>query len=158
MGGPCKPNSLSWNLVLGMPTVTSLRGRQPELVQEVERFRLDIIRFTSMQGLGSGTQFLVWMETLPLTSEAPAPSPGAKVHADGKRGCIFFFLWVGDKSLNIVLAYRLKSSPKYLVFWVSLGGGAEKKSTPMWAMTVPHGGVGLEGIASLIWTLVVLCC
>ena len=33
-------------------------GKEPELVREVERYRLEIVRLTSTHSLGSGTQLL----------------------------------------------------------------------------------------------------
>ena len=42
-------------LALGTWNVTSLLGKEPELVCEAERFRLDIVELTSTHGLGSGT-------------------------------------------------------------------------------------------------------
>ena len=42
-------------LALGTWNVTSLLGKEPELVREAQRFLLDIVRLTSTHGLGSGT-------------------------------------------------------------------------------------------------------
>ncbi|TWW69396.1 hypothetical protein D4764_18G0002020 [Takifugu flavidus] len=39
----------------GTWNVTSLVGKEPELVREVEKFRLDIVGLTSTHGKGSGT-------------------------------------------------------------------------------------------------------
>ena len=35
-----------------------MAGKEPELVREVERYRLDIVGLTSTHSLGSGTQVL----------------------------------------------------------------------------------------------------
>uniref|UniRef100_A0A8C4RHA8 Centrosomal protein of 162 kDa n=1 Tax=Erpetoichthys calabaricus TaxID=27687 RepID=A0A8C4RHA8_ERPCA len=45
-------------LALGTWNVTSLKGKEPELVREVERFRLDIVGLTSTHSLDSGTNLL----------------------------------------------------------------------------------------------------
>ncbi|KAK2823344.1 hypothetical protein Q7C36_019944 [Tachysurus vachellii] len=55
---PRRPNPRTRNLALGTWNVTSLGGKEPELVREVERYRLDIVGLASMHGLGSGTQLL----------------------------------------------------------------------------------------------------
>ena len=43
---------------MGTWNVTSLWGKEPELVQEVERYRLEIVGLTSTHSLGSGAQLL----------------------------------------------------------------------------------------------------
>ncbi|KAI3366661.1 hypothetical protein L3Q82_009340 [Scortum barcoo] len=45
-------------LAIGTWNVTSLGGKEPELVREVERYRLEIVGLTSTHSLGSGTQLL----------------------------------------------------------------------------------------------------
>ena len=45
-------------LACGTWNVTSLVGKELELVEEVERFRLDIVGLTSTHSIGSGTQVL----------------------------------------------------------------------------------------------------
>ena len=45
-------------LVLGTWNVTSLAGKEPELVREVERYQLDMVGLTSLHGIGSGTKLL----------------------------------------------------------------------------------------------------
>jgi len=45
-------------LVLGTWNVTSLAGKEPELVREVERYKLDMVRLTSTHSTGSGTKLL----------------------------------------------------------------------------------------------------
>lgn len=48
--------NLEWKLTLGTLNVTSLMGKEPELVYEMGRYELDIVAFTSTQG--SGTKHL----------------------------------------------------------------------------------------------------
>ena len=45
-------------LALGTWNVTSLGGKEPELVREVERYRLDLVGLTSTHSRGSGTLLL----------------------------------------------------------------------------------------------------
>ncbi|KAI3366481.1 hypothetical protein L3Q82_000619 [Scortum barcoo] len=55
---PQRPNSWTKTLAIGTWNVTSLGGKEPELVREVERYRLEIVGLTSTHSLGSGTQLL----------------------------------------------------------------------------------------------------
>ena len=45
-------------LALGTWNVTSLMGKEPELVSEIEKLRLHIVGLTSTHGRGSGTSLL----------------------------------------------------------------------------------------------------
>ena len=56
--GPRRPNPRTVTLAMGTWNVTSLGGKEPELGREVEEYRLEIVRLTSMHSLGSGTQLL----------------------------------------------------------------------------------------------------
>ncbi|KAI3375789.1 hypothetical protein L3Q82_004078 [Scortum barcoo] len=56
--GPRRPNPWNKTLAIGTWNVTSLGGKEPELVREVERYRLEIVGLTSTHSLGSGTQLL----------------------------------------------------------------------------------------------------
>ncbi|KAI3365660.1 hypothetical protein L3Q82_010734 [Scortum barcoo] len=55
---PRRPNPWNKTLAIGTWNVTSLGGKEPELVREVERYRLEIVGLTSTHSLGSGTQLL----------------------------------------------------------------------------------------------------
>ncbi|KAI3365410.1 hypothetical protein L3Q82_010499, partial [Scortum barcoo] len=58
-GGPRRPNPWTKTLAIGTWNVTSLGEKEPELVREVERYRLEIVGLTSTHSsLGSGTQLL----------------------------------------------------------------------------------------------------
>ncbi|KAI3371233.1 hypothetical protein L3Q82_023537, partial [Scortum barcoo] len=65
----------SWTktLAIGTWNVTSLGGKEPELVREVERYRLEIVGLASTHSLGSGTQLLERGWT-PTTLELPRVS------------------------------------------------------------------------------------
>ena len=54
----CGPWRADPRLTTGTWTVTSLVGKEPELLCEVERYRLDIVGFTSTCSMGSGTNLL----------------------------------------------------------------------------------------------------
>ena len=57
-------------LALGKWNVTSLWGKELELVQEVERYRLDLVGLTSTHSVGSGTMLLDWGWTLSYSGVA----------------------------------------------------------------------------------------
>ena len=56
--GPWQSNPRLQKLALGTWKVTSLVGKEPELVREVEKFRLDIVGLTLTHSKGSGTSLL----------------------------------------------------------------------------------------------------
>ncbi|KAK3565612.1 hypothetical protein QTP86_012934 [Hemibagrus guttatus] len=56
--GPRRPKPWTKNLAFGTWNVTSLGRKEPELVREVERYRLEIVGLASTHSLGSGTQLL----------------------------------------------------------------------------------------------------
>ncbi|KAI3365318.1 hypothetical protein L3Q82_010408, partial [Scortum barcoo] len=57
--GPRRPNPWTKTLAIGTWNVTSLGRKEPDLVREVERYRLEIVGLTSTHSsLGSGTQLL----------------------------------------------------------------------------------------------------
>ena len=55
--GPWWSNPRLLKLAIESWNVTSLMGKELELVQEVERYQLDIVGVTSMHIWGSGTSF-----------------------------------------------------------------------------------------------------
>ncbi|KAK3547403.1 hypothetical protein QTP86_018910, partial [Hemibagrus guttatus] len=56
--GPRRPKPWTKNLAFGTWNVPSLGEKEPELVREVERYRLEIVGLASTHSLGSGTQLL----------------------------------------------------------------------------------------------------
>ncbi|KAI3356707.1 hypothetical protein L3Q82_003394 [Scortum barcoo] len=100
-GKPRRPNPWNKTLAIGTWNVTSLGGKEPELVREVERYRLEIVGLTSTHGLGSGTQLLERGWTLHysgvaqgerrragvgLLHSSPAQPPRVGVHPGEREG------------------------------------------------------------------------
>ncbi|KAI3356156.1 hypothetical protein L3Q82_017414, partial [Scortum barcoo] len=80
-GGLGRPNPWTKTLAIGTWNVTwlgGLGGKEPELVREVERYRLEIVGLTSTHSLGSGTQLLERAgpsTTLELPRQYRVPKP-----------------------------------------------------------------------------------
>ncbi|KAK3519688.1 hypothetical protein QTP70_000998, partial [Hemibagrus guttatus] len=56
--GPRRPKPWTKNLAFGTWNVTSLGGKEPELVREVDWYQLELVGLASTYSLGSGTQLL----------------------------------------------------------------------------------------------------
>ncbi|TWW61317.1 hypothetical protein D4764_05G0014070 [Takifugu flavidus] len=112
----------------GTWNVTSLVGKEPELVREVEKFRLDIVGLTSTHGKGSGTSLLERGWTLYHSGVADGlgvghigerlvagPLPMESAGRSPKRQHGTPFPW----------AHHLQEGPRgsgCIVFWVAAGG------------------------------------
>ena len=134
--GTRRPDPRTQRLALGTWNVTSLGGKEPELVGEVERYRLDIVGLTSTHSLGSGTQPLERGWTLYFSGvprgERRRAGVGLLIAPQLSRHVLEFTpvnervvslrLRVGDKYLTVVSAYGPNSSVEYLAFLESLGG------------------------------------
>ncbi|XP_029977141.1 uncharacterized protein LOC115409932 [Salarias fasciatus] len=116
-------------------------GKEPELVKDVERYRLDIVGLTSKESMGSGTQSLemgwtlhffgvahglVWRVAVGLLK---APQLNCLVLEFTSVRIVSLHLWVGDSCLTVVSTYRLNSSAEYLAFSESLGGVLDSAPT-----------------------------
>ncbi|KAI3356732.1 hypothetical protein L3Q82_003407 [Scortum barcoo] len=113
------PSGRTWN-------VTLQGGKKPELQWEVERYRLEIIGFTSIASpysRGSGTQLLERGWTLHYSGVAQGERRQA--------GLVWasLHLWVRDKSLAVVCAYGPNRSTEYPAFLESLGGVLDSAPT-----------------------------
>ncbi|KAI3367660.1 hypothetical protein L3Q82_026213, partial [Scortum barcoo] len=113
---------------IGTWDVTLLGGKEPELVREVERYRLETVGLTSTHGLGSlGTQLLERGWTLHYSGVAQGErrraGVGLLIAPQLSRHVLEFtpvnervaslHLQVGDRSLAVVCAYGPNSSTEY---------------------------------------------
>ncbi|KAI3357033.1 hypothetical protein L3Q82_003669 [Scortum barcoo] len=142
-GGPRRPNPWTKTLAIGTWNVTSLGGKEPELVREVERYRLEIVGLASTHSLGSGTQLLERGWTLHYSGVAQGErrraGVGLLIAPQLSRHVLEFTpvnervaslrLRVGDRSLAVVCAYGPNSSTEYLAFLESLGGVLDSAPT-----------------------------
>ncbi|KAK3521244.1 hypothetical protein QTP70_001556 [Hemibagrus guttatus] len=131
------------NLAFGTWNVTSLRGKEPELVREVERYWLEIVGLASMHSLGSGTQLLERGWTL-FYSKVPrgerrragvglfiAPQLSRHVweFSPVNERVASLCLRAGDRCLTVVLAYGPNGSVEYPTFLETLRGVLEGAPT-----------------------------
>ncbi|KAK3545223.1 hypothetical protein QTP70_002063 [Hemibagrus guttatus] len=112
--GPRRPKPWTKNLAFGTWNVTSLGGKEPELVREVERYQLEIVGLASTHSLGSGTQLLERGWTL-FFSGVP--------HGERRRA------GAGDRCLTVVSAYGPNGSMDYPTFLEILRGVLEGAPT-----------------------------
>uniref|UniRef100_A0A8C6PXI1 Endonuclease/exonuclease/phosphatase domain-containing protein n=1 Tax=Nothobranchius furzeri TaxID=105023 RepID=A0A8C6PXI1_NOTFU len=127
--GPWRSDPRLQKLALGTWNVTSLVGKEPELVCEVERFRLDIVGLTSTHGSGSGTSFLERGWTFYHSGVAPTERHRAGVSilvAPHLGACTLGFTPVNERVASLRLhvgGTGSDYSSDYPPFLETLGGG-----------------------------------
>ncbi|KAK3507862.1 hypothetical protein QTP70_002083 [Hemibagrus guttatus] len=119
------------------------RGKEPELVREVERYRLEIVGLASTHSLGSGTQLLERGWTLFFSGvphgERHRAGLGLLIAPQLNRHVLEFSpvnervvslrLRAGDRCLTVVLAYGPNGSVEYPTFLETLRGVLEGAPT-----------------------------
>ncbi|KAK7925178.1 hypothetical protein WMY93_007488 [Mugilogobius chulae] len=164
---PRRPKPCAQSLALGTWNVTLLARKDPELVQEVERFRLDIVGLTSTHSLGSGTITLERGWTLHFSGVAHGvrqrAGVGLLIAPQLRDMCwsspqLSLRLRVGDRSLTVVSptdqtteqSTRPSWSP-WEGYWTVHPPGTPLfcwgTSTPTWATPVTPGEGGSGGMA-----------
>nr|XP_054590952.1 uncharacterized protein LOC129154772 [Nothobranchius furzeri] len=137
--GPWRSDPWLQKLALGTWNVTSLEGKEPELVCEVERFRLDIVGLTSTHGSGSGTSFLkrgwTFYHSGVTPTERRRAGMGILVVSHLGASTLGFTpvnervaslrLHVGGRALTVVCAYAPNYSSDYPPFLETLEGVLE---------------------------------
>uniref|UniRef100_A0A8C6K918 Endonuclease/exonuclease/phosphatase domain-containing protein n=1 Tax=Nothobranchius furzeri TaxID=105023 RepID=A0A8C6K918_NOTFU len=132
---PWRSDSQTRKLVFGTCNITSLAGKEQELVAEVQRYRLDIVGLTSTHSIGSGTQVLERGWTLSFAGVAPGERRRAGVGfllTPRLSACVLGFtpgdervaslrLRVGEWVLTVVCSYGPNISSEYPPFLESLG-------------------------------------
>ncbi|KAK3534007.1 hypothetical protein QTP86_000514 [Hemibagrus guttatus] len=132
--GPRRPKPWTKNLAFGIWNVTSLGGKEPGLVREVERYRLEIVGLASTHSLGSGTQLLERGWTL-FYSEVPhgerrRAGVGLLIAPQLTQHVLEFSLVnervvslrprAGDRCLTVVSTYGPNGSVEYPTFLETL--------------------------------------
>ncbi|KAK3523553.1 hypothetical protein QTP70_002456 [Hemibagrus guttatus] len=140
--GPRRPKPCTKNLAFGTWNVTSLRGKEPELVREVEWYWLEIVGLASTHSLGSGTQLLERGWTLfsgVPHDESRRAGVGLLIAPQLSRHVLEFSLVnervvslrlrTGDRCLTVVSAYGPNGSVEYPTFLETLRGVLEGAPT-----------------------------
>ncbi|KAK3515413.1 hypothetical protein QTP70_018873 [Hemibagrus guttatus] len=140
---PQRPKPWTKNLAFGTWNVTSLGGKEPQLVREVERYRLEIVGLASTHSLGSVTQLLergwtLFFSGVPLGERrragvglliAPQLSRHVLEFSPINERVVSLCLRAGDRCLTVVSAYGPNSSVEYPTFLETLRGVLEGAPT-----------------------------
>ncbi|KAK3569254.1 hypothetical protein QTP86_026594, partial [Hemibagrus guttatus] len=131
------------NLAFGTWNVTSLGGKEPELVREVERYRLEIVGLASTHSLGSGTQLLERGWTLFFSGVphgerrwagvglliAPQLNRHVLEFSPVNERVVSLCLRARDRCFTVVSAYGPNGSVEYPTFLETLRGVLEGAPT-----------------------------
>ncbi|KAJ7997921.1 hypothetical protein DPEC_G00217190 [Dallia pectoralis] len=124
-------------LALGTWNVTSLGGKEPELVREVERYQLDLVGLTSTHNRGSGTLLLDrgWTLFFSGVAQGERRRAGVGILTSPRLSTVVLEFTlvderfaslrlrvVGGKTLTVVCAYAPNSSSEYSAFLETLKG------------------------------------
>ncbi|KAK3568634.1 hypothetical protein QTP86_011435 [Hemibagrus guttatus] len=140
---PRRPKPWTKNLAFGTWNVTSLGGKEPELVREVERYWLEIVGLASTHSLGSGTQLLErgWTLFFPGVPHgerrragvglliAPQLSHHVLEFSLVNERVVSLRLRAGNRCLTVVSAYGPNGSVEYPTFLETLRGVLEGAPT-----------------------------
>ncbi|KAK3572568.1 hypothetical protein QTP86_000427 [Hemibagrus guttatus] len=142
-GGPSDPNPGQRIWLLGHGMSPHWGGKEPELVREVERYRLEIVGLASTHSLGSGTQLLERGWTLFFSGVshgarrragvglliAPQLSRHVLEFSPVNERVVSLRLRAGDRCLTVVSAYGPNDSVEYPTFLETLRGVLEGAPT-----------------------------
>ena len=122
-----------------------LVGKEPELVREVEKFRLDIVCLTSTPSKGSGTSLLErgWILFHSGVATGERRRAGVAILIAPRLGaCMLEFTPVDEREASLRCCLCLCSKQQFRVstLFGLLGGGAGKCS--LWGF--PHSAGGLQ--------------
>uniref|UniRef100_A0A8D2ZX27 Endonuclease/exonuclease/phosphatase domain-containing protein n=1 Tax=Scophthalmus maximus TaxID=52904 RepID=A0A8D2ZX27_SCOMX len=127
--GPRRTGPGLQKLALGTWHVTSLCGKEPELVREVERYQLDLVGLTSTHSFGSGIVLLDrgWTLFFSGFAQGERRRAGVGILTNPRlSAAVLEFslcLWaVGGKTLTVVCAYAPNRSSEYSAFLETLNG------------------------------------
>ncbi|CAM4456622.1 unnamed protein product [Leuciscus chuanchicus] len=123
--------------------ISSTHNQEPEIVREVQRFRLEIVGITCTHGLGSGTTLLergwTFHHSGVAHGERRRADVGLLIAPQLSRHVLEFTpvnervaslrLRVGERSLTVVCAYGPNGSVEYPAFLETLGGVLESAPT-----------------------------
>ncbi|KAK3538143.1 hypothetical protein QTP70_032395 [Hemibagrus guttatus] len=142
-GGPGDPNPGQRIWLLGHGMSPHWGGKEPELVREVERYRLEIVGLASTHNLGSGTQLLERGWTLFFSGVphgerrragvglliAPQLSRHVLEFSPVNERVVSLRFRAGDRCLTVVSAYGPNGSVEYPTFLETLRGVLEGAPT-----------------------------